>query len=191
VVNSLVHKHYLGISRKRASTTAYQPSLPINLAKRDSFWNDPYPFGIAGTSRVTIIDWDEAALFVESTNRGYGKCYLTTRATEEGPYNNSEKHTITCAIRGGAIGGIWIQMEVKSGTTVMDTYNFIDSIITGPNGLGQGGINARGVNNTPTFICDNLLAHKKPLIRHLIEGHEHQLLFRAPYYPVATHTRTL
>ena len=87
-------ENFLGLSRKKASTTAYQASLPINLVKRMSFWNDPYPFGIQGTSRSTIIDFDEAAIFIENTNRGYGKCYINTRAREEGPYNHSQKFTL-------------------------------------------------------------------------------------------------
>ena len=84
---------FLGLSRKKGSTTAYQASLPINQAKRFAFWNQPYPFGINGTSRSRIIDFDEAAIFVESVDRGYGKCYIGTRCKQEGPYNHSEKHT--------------------------------------------------------------------------------------------------
>ena len=42
-------EQWLGFSRKRASTEAAQAHLPINIAKRDSFWNDPYPFGIVAS----------------------------------------------------------------------------------------------------------------------------------------------
>jgi hypothetical protein len=159
----------------------YQASLPINLAQRHSFWNDPYPFGIAGTSQSSIIDFDKAALFVETTNRGYGKCYIGHRATEEGPYNHSEKYTITAAIRGGANGGCWIDVSLRTGTDVMDTYDVLQMII---NQLGQGGVNdVTGIDNTQTFICDNLAAHHNTLIRLLINNNQHCLVFRAPYYP--------
>ena len=171
----------LGLSRKKASTTAYQASLPINLARRWSFWNAPYPFGIAGTSRSTIIDFDEAAIFIESTNRGYGKCFLSTRAREEGPYNHSQKYTITGAIRGGVQGGCWVDVALRTGTSVVDTHDFIQNIIQQ---IGQGGVNAAGINNTHTFICDNLTAHHNPLIHLLINNNQHRLVFRAPYYPV-------
>ena len=135
-------EHDLGLSRKKASTTAYQASLPINQARCWSFWNDPYPFGIAGTSRASIVDFDEAAIFVESTNRGYGKCFLSTRAREEGPYNHSHKYTITAAIRGGPQGGCWVDVALCSGTTVIDTHDFLRDIIQQ---IGQGGVNAAGV----------------------------------------------
>ena len=118
-------ENWLGISRKRGSTTAEQASLPINLQKRFTFWNSPHPVGIQGTSRSTIIDWDEAAIFLETTNRGFGKCHITTRVNEEGPYNHSHKYTLTAAIRGGANGGCWINFELRTGTTILDTFNFL------------------------------------------------------------------
>ena len=37
----------IGLSKKRSSTTAMQATLPINVQRRWSFWNLPYPFGIA------------------------------------------------------------------------------------------------------------------------------------------------
>jgi hypothetical protein len=112
---------FLGLSRKTGSTTAYQASLPINLARRHSFFHDPYPFGITGTSRANIIDWDEAAIFIETTNRGYRKCYLSRRVSEEGSYNHSQKFTLMAAIRGGPNGRCWVDMSIRTGTTVMDT----------------------------------------------------------------------
>jgi hypothetical protein len=119
-------EQFLGLMQKRASTTAYQASLPINIAKRHSFWNNSYPFGIAGTSRSTMIDWDETAIFVESTNRGYGKCHLTTRPREEVLYNHSKNFTLTAAIRGGPNGGYRVELDAQIGTTIMNTYNFLD-----------------------------------------------------------------
>ncbi|CAB9525377.1 expressed unknown protein [Seminavis robusta] len=169
---------YLGISRKRASTTAYQASLPINLAKRHAFWNYPYPTGIAGTSRSTIIDWDEAGVWVETTNRGYGKCFIGSRAREEGPYNHSQKYTLTAAIRGGPGGGCFVNFALRAGTSVMDTHDFLEDIINGPGGIGVG-----GGGNTCTFICDNLAAHHSPLIAYLLNSNGHRLVFRAPYNP--------
>ena len=44
---------------------------------------------------------------------------------EEGPYNHSEKFTLTMAISGDANGERWYEFERKTGTTVFDTYNFI------------------------------------------------------------------
>jgi hypothetical protein len=167
-------EHFLGLSWKRASTTAYQASLPINLAKRDAFWNQPYPFGINGTSRSTIINFDEAAIFIETTNRGYGKCYINRRYTEEGPYNHSEKYTFTAAIRSGPNGGCWVDVDLRPGTGVIDTYDFLQNIV---NQLGVGGMNAAGVDNTHTFMCDNLAAHHNALIVLMLNNNQHRLVF--------------
>ena len=35
-----------GLTRKMVSIEARQASLPINILKRDLFWNNPYPIGI-------------------------------------------------------------------------------------------------------------------------------------------------
>ena len=72
-------------------------------------------------------------------------------------------------------------MALRTGTGVIDTYHFLQNII---NNIGIGGVNAAGVNNTHTFICDNLTAHHNALIRLLINNNQHRLVFRAPYYPV-------
>ena len=94
------------------------------------------------------------------------------------PYNHSDKYTLTAAIRGGVAGGCWVDFQLKSGTTVLDTYNFLNTLITN---LGDGGV--AGTVPTHTFICDNLTSHKNPLIALLINNHGHHLLFRAPYNP--------
>ena len=75
----------LGISKKRGSTSAYQALLPRNLAKRWVYWNCPYPAGIADIPKDDWIDIDECALFVDTMNRKYGKCYIGGRVREEGP----------------------------------------------------------------------------------------------------------
>ena len=97
---------------------------------------------------------------------------------EEGPYNHSTKYTITAAIRGGVNGGCWYTFNARPGTTIMDTHDFLEDIIIGPGGIGAG-----GGANTNTFICDNLSAHHNPLIRMLVNHHDHRLMFRAPYNP--------
>ena len=40
----------MGLTRKRSSTTAYQALTPQNIHRREVFWTNPYPIGIAGTS---------------------------------------------------------------------------------------------------------------------------------------------
>ena len=41
---------WIGLTRKKGSTTAYQALLPINKLKRWAFWNLPYPHGDSGHS---------------------------------------------------------------------------------------------------------------------------------------------
>jgi len=88
----------IGLSKKRASTTAMQASLPINVQRRWSFWNLPYPFGIANIRTEDMIDIDEAAVFAESANRGEGKCHITLRCRDDGIYGHSTKTNLLLAI---------------------------------------------------------------------------------------------
>ena len=81
----------IGLTRKRASTTAYQAFLPVNLRKRWIFWNLPYPLGIADVQQRFMIDLDECGVFVESVNRKDGKSFRSVRVNEPGPYSKSEK----------------------------------------------------------------------------------------------------
>ena len=62
----------LGLSGKRGSTTAYQALLPRNVIKRWIYWNRPYPEGISDIPKDDWIDYDEAAIFVETSNRASG-----------------------------------------------------------------------------------------------------------------------
>ena len=90
----------LGLSSKRALTTARQAMFPLNLQLRFNYWFLPCPFGIANVPRSRIIDLDKAALFVESGNCSRGKTHMTRRVREVGPYGHSEKLNILCAILG-------------------------------------------------------------------------------------------
>lgn len=88
----------LGLSMKVSSTTARQALLPINIQKRWNFWNLPYPLGIADINTADLIDLDEAAIFLETTNRKRGKSTIGTRCREVGNYGHSTKYTLTMAI---------------------------------------------------------------------------------------------
>ncbi|CAB9502732.1 expressed unknown protein [Seminavis robusta] len=156
-----------------ASMTSYQASNPYNLAWRHVFWNHPYPFGVKGTSRSRIIDWDEKSIFVETVKRNYA--YIGSRAPQVGPY---EKYTLTAAIRGGVHGKCWFDFFLRTGApSVLKTYDFLDAVINGPGGIGEG-----GDDNTHTFICDHRSVHHNPLIVMVINNKRHRHLFRAPYY---------
>ena len=74
----------LDITRKRASTEAYQAYSPVNLHKRDVFFNHPLPFGIANAERRSFLDTDECGLELQSYNRGGGVYFLRGESGEAG-----------------------------------------------------------------------------------------------------------
>ena len=171
----------LGLSTKRASTTARQAHLPINLQLRFNYWFLPAPFGIANVRREMIIDIDEAALYLESSNRGRGKAHLIRRCREVGPYGHSEKLNILVAISGedatpANSSRRWVETWHQGGTTNDRFTAFIRRILQD---TGQG---------TPQhwycFTMDNLNTHKNLIIMQMIHAAGHRCVFRAPYYPV-------
>jgi hypothetical protein len=99
------------------------------------------------------MDVDEAAIFFESNNHGCGKCLFSRRAKKEGPYNHIDE--LTAAIHGIVNEGCLIEVSSRSGTSVIDTHDFLEttSII---NQFEQAGLNATAVDKTLTFTCDNL-----------------------------------
>jgi transposase len=162
----------MALTRKRGATTACQANLPQNIAKRDQFWTEAYPMGILGTPRQRIVDFDEAGIFLETTDRGYGKCFVGKDLNEEGPYSRSTKFTLCMAIGGDAEGHRWLTFELKKGTTIYDTISFLQEMM-----------NDLGPQIRHTFICDNLSSHTNALVRHVVQQGGHRLLFRPPYKP--------
>ena len=171
----------IGLSSKRASTTARQAMLPINLQLRYNYWFLPCPYGIANIPRHRIIDLDEAALFVESSNRSMGKAHLSRRVREVDPYGHSEELNILCAICGedaqpGRPSRRWVDTWSEGGTTIARFISFIRRVLQS---IGQG-----TPNNFYVFTMDNLNSHRNVLVQQAIHLAGHRCVFRAPYYPV-------
>jgi hypothetical protein len=61
--------HHLGchveITRKKASTKAYQAAHGYELHRRWAFWNCPPPLGVVRVLRRTFIDVDEFGIALE------------------------------------------------------------------------------------------------------------------------------
>ena len=112
----------LGFSRKRGSTTARQALLAINIAKREIYWFEDYPAGVADIQLEDLIDIDEAGIFLETAARRIGKVSIGSRVREEGPYGHSTKYTLTMAISGDRNGQRWVLFEEKVGTTSHDFF---------------------------------------------------------------------
>ena len=163
----------LGLARKRGSTTARQANLPINLAKMDMFRTLPYPAGSVNISLLDMIDFDQAAIFIETTARGIGKAHFSRRVVEEGPYGHSEKLTLTMAVCGSGERFLWL--DVKNGTTTLDTVNFLTEVM---DGLEDGNEDRRRC-----FMADSIISHKHPLVCNTVFARGHRFLFRPPYAP--------
>ena len=63
----------LGLTRKAASTTADLTYSPINLTKRDNYWQQPPSLGMVGVATADIIGIDEASFKLEHQNQSYEK----------------------------------------------------------------------------------------------------------------------
>lgn len=60
---SLAEKR-IGMTRKKASTTAYQAYLFMNIRKRWNFWIHPFLLGITDIPQNRIIDIDTSGLYM-------------------------------------------------------------------------------------------------------------------------------
>ena len=195
---------WIGLTRKKGSTTAYQALLPINKLKRWAFWNLPFPYGIADIRRQDMIDLDECGVEVQSADRHWGKSYVGKRVKQTGPYQKSTKYNLLLAISGdGANPRRWRDTWTGEGTTGLRMIEFIRRIL---NEIGPGTPQRRYC-----FMMDNLryvvmcVCVSTALISHpilsshiscicsshhnaqmvaLIYAAGHRLVFRAPYYPV-------
>ena len=114
-----------------------------------------YPVSIANVPKEDWVDFDEASVFVETATGKSGKRYIGVRAREEGPYNHSERHTLTMALYGGC-GDFWLDFEQKAGTAINNTYDFVLQI---PRSTGRGTPQRRRL-----FTVDNLLTHKSRVV---------------------------
>lgn len=171
----------IGLSKKRSSTTAMQASLPINQQRRWSYWNLPYPFGIANIHSSDLIDIDEAAVFEESANRSSGKAHLSVRCRDDGIYGHSKKTNVLLAISGehataARDASRWLEMWEEGGTTSARFLAFIQRIIRS---VGNGTVHRRRC-----FIMDNLNSHRNLLVQQVILQAGHRVVFRAPYHPI-------
>ena len=170
-------KTRLGLTRKKGSTTAYQAFLPQNLARRQAFGTRPWLYGIADIDRADMIDIDESAFFLETTNWGYGKAIVNDQARQAGNYGHSTKWTPIMAAAGQPGPNDWYaEFTRRPGTDIVTFANFVQTVL---NMIGPG---APGNRRCLTF--DNITAHKHPVVLQMILNAGHIYAFRAPYYPV-------
>lgn len=172
-------EQFIGLTRKKGSTTAYQAYLEVNLRKRWVYWNLPYPLGIANHSASLIIDLDECGIFLESTDRQHGKAYSGVRVEAPGPYSKTDKWNMAMAICGenggpGRPSRRWNRMWLDGGTTTERVVNFVHDILQDIGPARPG--------NFFIFTWDNLNSHKSEAVVALINAYGHGVTYRAPYY---------
>lgn len=183
----------LGMTKKVGSTEARQASLPINIFKREQFWNMPVPFGVNGCERRRLIDVDEIGIEIQRSNRKYGHSFTGVRVVKPGHYSRDTKLTVILAVEAGdpelapeVRGSIdnprrWLRIMVKPGTTTLDFNDFLVSVcqeIQNNHPIGMIG------NHSRVFLWDNLRSHCSPIIHQTVEGeYGHIIIRRPPYKP--------
>ena len=167
----------LDLTTVATSTTANSAYLPINLEMRRVYWGEAYPFGIADVDIADVIDLDEMGLFLESTNRKFGKTLRGLRADDKGAYNHGVKMKFLAAISGDGDDPMrWHVDWIGEGTTVERFLDFVELIV--------GDLADRYPGRSFCFTMDNLNVHKNPAVVNVIFSGGHRLVFRAPYYAV-------
>ena len=115
---SLAEKR-MGFTRKEGCTTANQATNPINVMRRRHFWSQPIPIGIRGVQLLHLIDIDEAAFFIQTANRIYGKSLSMCRVRDLGSFRGGDKFTLCMTI--SPSGRRWFTLQKRSG---IDQYTF-------------------------------------------------------------------
>jgi transposase len=91
----------LHLTKKRASTEAYQAFTPLNKQKVRDFWTQGPPLGVIGLRRAQLIDVDECGFELSKTNRGDGHGFIGLRLRKPGHYTRNTKITVIMGIEAG------------------------------------------------------------------------------------------
>jgi hypothetical protein len=135
------------------------------------FWNMPPPFGVAGLSRHTLIDVDEAGIQLKYANRKHGKAPIGVEVIQNGLYGHRDKFTLICAI--DTTGCLHYRFEKEAGTTIEIFNRFVGQVF-----------NIYLSAHPPRrLMYDNLLSHLNPIVINTIHASDHDFIQRAPYNP--------
>ena len=184
----------LNITRKRASTEAYQASRPDVLHRKWTFWNCPPPLGVVGVPRRKFIDVDEFGIALEKCNRSYGWAPKIFRVRKEGHYTRGLKLTVLIVFEPGdpvlhpdTPGSIqrprrWVRALRGTGTTINVFRDFVNSI---RHDIEQNGHD--GTDDHRIFLWDNLNSHHAGYVHQTVVGREgprqFNIIARPPYHP--------
>lgn len=187
----------LDITKKVASTEAYQALRPENVFLVDCFFNCPPPLGIRGVPRYKFIDIDEFGLTLQKCNRTNGWALMCQRVRKDGHYKVGLKLTCLLAIEPGdprlpvnALGGLnnprrWVRCIQNGGTTTNVFRDFVDMILTD--------IETNQIQQFPLtdihriLLWDNLNSHHSTYVNTTVTARQGPCQFsivpRPPYQP--------
>jgi hypothetical protein len=100
----------LKITKKRASTEAYQAQREDVQFCVWSFWNCPSPLGIYGVLWHKLIDVDEFRILLEKCNHTGGWALRVFRVRKDGHYHHGAKITVLFAIK---LGDLALPLHIR------------------------------------------------------------------------------
>ena len=184
----------LELTKKIASTEAYQAFEPRNLLRERLFWTRGPPLGVRGVHRYKLLDWDEFGVAMENMATKYGHSHTSIRIRKPGHYCRNTKLTVLFAIEPGdpslppqMEGSIqkprrWIRVTRLAGTSAETFASFADEVCTSIETNRIPGTDDHRVN-----LWDNLNSHHSPIVAQTVEarnaGTRFSIVPRVPYQP--------
>ena len=185
----------LEITKKKASTDAFQAQRADVQFRVHVFFNCPPPLGVLNVPLYKLIDVDEFSITLERCNRTGAWALKCHRVRLDGHYKSGVKLTVLLAIEpgdprvpAGARGSLqnprrWVRCVQNGGTTTIVFRDFTDYICND--------IETNPVLPTDShrmFIWDNLDAHHSTYVHQTVTGRGGPVQFsivpRPPYHPM-------
>jgi hypothetical protein len=167
----------LGLFSKKASSTSDCAYTPLNLHKRERYWNGTAADGgVAGESTRDVIDLDEAQFKLETQDRKYGKVSRQSRCDAKGKYKKGAGSvSLVMAVSGDEVEPFsYHECYMEGGTDQWRFYTFMLGFVA------WLAVNRPG--RSYCFTMDNLNLHKHAMIITMIMNAGHRIAFRAPYW---------
>ncbi len=177
----------LGYTSKVTSTVAYQAFTQRNLLCRRLFWNEPWPIGIHGTPRRSLINIDEFGLHLNVANKKYGSSPCGLKICKPGNYDRGtfELPIILAveagdpAVANGLVGSltmprVWARISDEAGTTTEAYVYFICHVIDTYDAVVDPTLRRMIIHN-------NLTLHKSPEVYEAVRLRSHRVVCHPPY----------
>ena len=179
----------LEYTTKITSTVAYQAFTTRNLARRQMFWTEPWPVGIHGVPRRTMVDIDKFGLHLNAANKKYGSSPRGLEIRKPGNYDRGNfKLTVLLAVEtgdptipAGEIGSVsypcvWGRVNAVAGTSAEAYRTFVEHVLDTYDAINDPA-------QRRTLIHDNLSSHMAPEVYKAVRVWGHRVVCRPPYRP--------